>query len=178
MHVKYTWNAPWTHILLDVHYRICVYSCAAGSGYSPEARKIYCILRYIERIFNYILDNVVYSQVSLEYIDAIYCEYTLNISENIKYRYTFYQRIYSLNIVKYLLSLRNILYSKECTKEYTKNTPLITNPHFDNKPPWSLWTRDDGQALAGRGCHVQVVGRAPGRVGGWPAGDNGCMLRR
>ena len=102
MHVKYTWNAPWTHIFLDVHYRICVYSCAAGSGYSLEARKIYCILKYIKRIFNYILDNVVYSQVHLQYIYAIYCKYTLNISENIKYRYTFYgpQRIYSLNIVK------------------------------------------------------------------------------
>ena len=144
MHVKYTWNAPWTHIFLDVHFRICVYSCAAGSGYSPEARKIYCILRYIERIFNYILDNAVYSQVYLQYIYAIYCKYTLNISENIKYRYTFYgpQRIYSLNIVKYLLSLRNILYSKECTKEYTKNTPLITNAHFDNKPPWSQLLRN------------------------------------
>jgi hypothetical protein len=52
---------------------------AAGSGYSPEARKIHCILRHIKRIFNYILDNVVYSQVYLHYIYAIYCKYTLNI---------------------------------------------------------------------------------------------------
>ena len=119
-----------------------IFVCSRVRVFSGGAQDILYSVVY-KRIFNYILDNVVYSQVYLQYIYAIYCKYTLNISENIKYRYTFYgpQRIYSLNIVKYLLSLRNILYSKECTKEYAKNAPLITNPHFDNNPPWSRWQR-------------------------------------